>query len=235
MYWSWNSGYLFMKMEGTSAAVPATANIDHKFWLHVGGYGGGWNGAAKTVNNLRTVTLPITNQATVRGNVAPVIHLFVDATENYWMAPIKSVWPPPIAYICPQRLPPWLTTVRPCSKSITFITTSSNSPGPAIWPGQLATYEKPYWYTAADLAPGFEWVAYELPDDRPSGAAGSPFAKPANFPQPVYALDQNRPDKSRVQYWGGPYSMTGCYHATDQSPALSVIIKPTHLPTISMR
>lgn len=81
MYWSWNSGYLFMKMEGTSAAVPATANIDHKFWLHVGGYGGGWNGSAKTVNNLRTVTLPITNQATVRGNVAPVIHLFVDGLK----------------------------------------------------------------------------------------------------------------------------------------------------------
>ena len=72
-----------MKMEGTSSAVPATANIDHKFWLHVGGYGGGWNGAAKTVNNLRTVSLPITNQATVRGNVAPVITYFRGCAENY--------------------------------------------------------------------------------------------------------------------------------------------------------
>jgi hypothetical protein len=68
-------------MEGTSAAVPATANIDHKFWLHVGGYGGGWNGAAKTVNNLRTVSLSMPNQATVRGNVAPVIHVFADALK----------------------------------------------------------------------------------------------------------------------------------------------------------
>ena len=88
MYWSWNSGYLFMKLEGTSAAVPATANIDHKFWLHVGGYGGGWNGGVKTVNNLRTVTLPITSNATVRGTIAPVIHVVVDA-RNVFDGPNK--------------------------------------------------------------------------------------------------------------------------------------------------
>lgn len=83
MYWSWNSGYIFTKIEGTSTAVPTTANVDHKFALHIGGYGGGWNGAAKTVNNLRTITLPITTKATVRTNIAPEIHLFVDAKQIF--------------------------------------------------------------------------------------------------------------------------------------------------------
>lgn len=83
MYWSWNSGYIFTKVEGISTAVPSSANIDHKFALHVGGYGGGWNGGNKTVNNLRTVTLPLTNRATVRGDIAPEIHLFVDAKQIF--------------------------------------------------------------------------------------------------------------------------------------------------------
>lgn len=83
MYWSWNSGYIFLKIEGTSTAVPKTTNANQAFAMHVGGYGGGWNGAAKTVNNLRTVTLPITTKATVRGNIAPEIHLFVDALQIF--------------------------------------------------------------------------------------------------------------------------------------------------------
>jgi hypothetical protein len=83
MYWSWNSGYIFFKMEGTSTAVPKTANANQAFAIHVGGYGGGWNGSAKTVNNLRSVTVPITTAATVRGNIAPQVHLFVDALSVF--------------------------------------------------------------------------------------------------------------------------------------------------------
>lgn len=83
MYWSWNSGYIFLKLEGTSTAVPVTSNPNQTFALHVGGYGGGWNGAAKTVNNLRTISLPITTPATVRGNIAPEIHLWVDAKQIF--------------------------------------------------------------------------------------------------------------------------------------------------------
>ena len=103
MYWSWNSGYIFMKLEGTSSAVPTTANAAQKFAIHVGGYGGGWNGAARTVNNLRTVTLPIGTKATVRGDVAPEIHLFVDAkqifdgTNKISLATTNSVHSPVVA------------------------------------------------------------------------------------------------------------------------------------------
>ncbi len=83
MYWSWNSGYIFTKVEGTSTAIPTTVSPTQTFALHVGGYGGGWNGGAKTVNNLRTVTLPLANRATVRGSIAPEIHLFVDAKQLF--------------------------------------------------------------------------------------------------------------------------------------------------------
>ena len=103
MYWSWNSGYIFLKMEGTSTAVPKTTNANQAFAIHVGGYGGGWNGAAQTVNNLRTITVPITTQATVRGNIAPQVHLFVDALKIFdgpnkiSLATTNSVHSPAIA------------------------------------------------------------------------------------------------------------------------------------------
>ena len=83
MYWSWNSGYIFMKIEGISSAAPVATSGQRLYQLHVGGYGGGFNGGAKMTNNLRTVTLPITNPATVRGNIAPEIHLLVDAKKIF--------------------------------------------------------------------------------------------------------------------------------------------------------
>ncbi|GAB3960352.1 hypothetical protein GCM10028805_57800 [Spirosoma harenae] len=83
MYWSWNSGYIFFKLEGTSTAVTKSVNANQAFAVHVGGYGGGWNGSAKTVNNLRTVSIPMPTAATVRGNIAPQVHVFVDALEVF--------------------------------------------------------------------------------------------------------------------------------------------------------
>ena len=83
MYWSWNSGYIFMKMEGISSAAPVQTSGDRVYRLHIGGYGGGFNGGVKQVNNLRTVTLPIVSKATVRGNIAPEIHLLIDARKVF--------------------------------------------------------------------------------------------------------------------------------------------------------
>lgn len=81
MYWSWNSGYIFMKFSGVSSVAPARADGTRLVEIHVGGYGGGFNGAAKTLNNLRTVTLPLTEAATVRSNISPDVHLIVDAAK----------------------------------------------------------------------------------------------------------------------------------------------------------
>ena len=88
MYWAWNSGYLFMKMEGISSVAPIRTSGQKLYQLHIGGYGGGFEGAPKLANNLRTITLPIMTKATVRGNVAPVIHLLIDA-KNVFDGPNK--------------------------------------------------------------------------------------------------------------------------------------------------
>lgn len=103
MYWSWNSGYIFMKIEGASSAIPVAANASQKFGFHVGGYGGGWNGGAKTVNNLRTVTVALPDKATVRANIVPTVHVFAnvlkifDGTTSISLAKTSSVHSPAAA------------------------------------------------------------------------------------------------------------------------------------------
>lgn len=51
MYWQWNSGYIFFKMEGKSSASPDS--FKNNFYYHIGGYGGY---DSKTLNNIRQIT-----------------------------------------------------------------------------------------------------------------------------------------------------------------------------------
>lgn len=77
MYWEWNSGYIFMKLEGQSALAPAAQN--NTFFYHVGGFGGGYNGK-KTINNLRTTSLSFGNDvAKVQAVSTPTVQLTTDA------------------------------------------------------------------------------------------------------------------------------------------------------------
>jgi hypothetical protein len=79
MYWSWNSGYIFFKMEGTSPQAPADPNGNRNFYLHIGGFGGY---STKTLNNLRTVTVSTnSDKAMVRSNISPEIHLLTDVMK----------------------------------------------------------------------------------------------------------------------------------------------------------
>ncbi|NBA77432.1 hypothetical protein GOQ04_17895 [Emticicia sp. ODNR4P] len=80
MYWSWNSGYIFMKLEGTSSAVAANAAGLRKYQYHVGGFGGR---TSVTANNLRTVTLSLPSTMTVRKSIAPTIHFVADVTKVF--------------------------------------------------------------------------------------------------------------------------------------------------------
>jgi hypothetical protein len=81
MYWSWNSGYIIMKLEGTSPQVPADAAGNQKYRYHIGGFGG-YN--AKTFNNTRTVTLPLGSIAAKIGPTQqPTIEIVADVAKVF--------------------------------------------------------------------------------------------------------------------------------------------------------
>lgn len=80
MYWSWNSGYIFFKMEGISTLVPANAAGLNKFEYHIGGFGGK---AAPAPSNITQISLPLAQNAEVRKTVAPEIHLFFDVKKVF--------------------------------------------------------------------------------------------------------------------------------------------------------
>lgn len=77
MYWSWNSGYIFFKLDGTSAASTSPGNI---FQYHVGGFGGY---STPTTNNLKTVTLDLSARGApkVKAGHEANIHLFADVLK----------------------------------------------------------------------------------------------------------------------------------------------------------
>ncbi len=78
MYWMWNSGYIFVKFEGTSPASPQDGNV---FKYHIGGFGG-YN--SPTINNIRRVELSFGGEkAEVREmhDHGPEIHMKVDAAK----------------------------------------------------------------------------------------------------------------------------------------------------------
>ena len=77
MYWSWNSGYIFFKMDGTSPSITSMGGV---FQYHVGGFGG-YN--TPTTNNLRTITLDLAGRGTpkVKTGKETNIHLFVDVLK----------------------------------------------------------------------------------------------------------------------------------------------------------
>lgn len=78
MYWAWNSGYIFVKMEGSSPQSTLKENI---FMYHIGLFGG--IGDKKTLNNIRNVSLAFNNE-TIKlkaGKVAPIIRIKMDASK----------------------------------------------------------------------------------------------------------------------------------------------------------
>lgn len=80
MYWGWNSGYIFFKMEGLSDAAPVDASGQQKFRYHIGGFGGY---DAPTLNNIREVSLDLSvaGIARVRKDGNCNIHLMVDISK----------------------------------------------------------------------------------------------------------------------------------------------------------
>lgn len=86
MYWTWNSGYIFFMMEGTSPAAPA--DQEHKFYYHIGGYGGY---ETPSLNNIREATISMGSAvAQVRPEKAPQVHLHIDIL-NFFDDPTISI------------------------------------------------------------------------------------------------------------------------------------------------
>lgn len=78
MYWAWNSGYIFLKLEGAS---PVATSPNGKFEYHIGFYGGM---QTKTINNLRTVKVDFGGKkAIVTKDLSPEVHLMVDALKIF--------------------------------------------------------------------------------------------------------------------------------------------------------
>jgi hypothetical protein len=79
MYWGWNSGYIFFKIEGTSSASTMDGDA---FMYHIGGFGGY---SSATINNIKTVTLDLTPGGTpkVHSGKETNIHLMVDIAKMF--------------------------------------------------------------------------------------------------------------------------------------------------------
>jgi hypothetical protein len=79
MYWTWNSGYIFLKLEGSS---PAASSADKKVRYHIGGFGGY---SAPGINNIKTITVDLKTGgiAKVRKDRNSNIHLFADIMKVF--------------------------------------------------------------------------------------------------------------------------------------------------------
>ncbi len=79
MYWGWNSGYIFFKMEGNS---EASSGDGHQFMFHIGGFGGY---SSPTINNIKTITLDLTAGGTPKVHMGKEtnIHLMADISKLF--------------------------------------------------------------------------------------------------------------------------------------------------------
>lgn len=68
MFWTWNSGYVMAKVEGTS---PQSTHMNKEIIFHVGGFSG-------ANSSLRRVTLPLSTVAKVTAEGKPLITLNAD-------------------------------------------------------------------------------------------------------------------------------------------------------------
>ena len=74
MFWTWNSGYIFVKMEGSS---PASSRVDKKLLFHIGG-------AKSPTNTIRKTSIALNpNVLRVRTDKAPEIHLKVNVASMF--------------------------------------------------------------------------------------------------------------------------------------------------------
>lgn len=73
MFWAWNTGYIFLKLEGKS---PESKSPGHIFEFHIGGY--------KEPNNcIRTVSLSFGQSISIRPGTNKELHIKADVSEIF--------------------------------------------------------------------------------------------------------------------------------------------------------
>lgn len=81
MYWAWNSGYIFVKTEGSSPQAPVGNDGQRRFRYHIGGFGGY---SSATINNIKTKSITFgTEVAKVRKDASPEVHLTADILKLF--------------------------------------------------------------------------------------------------------------------------------------------------------
>jgi hypothetical protein len=86
MYWGWNAGYIFFKMEGNSEVISNDMNGDptgkQQFRYHIGGFGGY---SAPTINNIKVIFIDLAAGGIprVRKERHTNVHLFVDLMKAF--------------------------------------------------------------------------------------------------------------------------------------------------------
>jgi hypothetical protein len=80
MFWSWNSGYIFVMLEGLS---EDSSDPDKNILYHVGGYKSD-PAVPSLVDNVRNKTVPMGSEpAMVRSDRTPEVHLIVDVNKFF--------------------------------------------------------------------------------------------------------------------------------------------------------
>lgn len=76
MFWTWNSGYIMAKMEGTS---PQSTVVNKKVEYHIGGFAG-----ANSVLKTPSLTIPVPAMQNIEIREGKVTEVFIDVDFDKW-------------------------------------------------------------------------------------------------------------------------------------------------------
>ena len=89
MYWGWNDGFIFFKLEGSSPQIPLDINGNQPYAYHIGGFGRG-------INNIKKYSLPFGIQTlNINASQKPRVHLAANIDELFKTPSTVSIFQTP--------------------------------------------------------------------------------------------------------------------------------------------